>query len=285
MIISNKKDIAFSYRKEKSELEKIVGLVPTMGALHEGHLSLVEKAKEQCDIVIVTIFVNPLQFNKESDFNSYPLNLEKDVSLLEKRGVDFVFAPKKEEFFPENFIPRRFPIEKLEKVMEGEQRQGHFQGVCNILSLFFELFSPQKVFFGEKDYQQILVVKKLIELEKFSIELVMCETVREKNGLAMSSRNLLLSKKEKEKCGKISESLSFIKEQLKKVENLETLLSEQKQKLFSQGFQVEYLEIYDSETIEKVSELKNITSNCRLFCAAYFKGVRLIDNVPLCSIF
>lgn len=172
---------------------RTVGLVPTMGALHAGHASLVERSVKECDFTVVSIFVNPTQFNDLNDLNNYPRTLEADTALLEKIGVDCVFAPSVEEIYPHEDT-RVFDYPPITTVMEGPRRPGHFNGVCQIVSRLFEFIAPNKAYFGEKDFQQIAVIKAMVEDFQFPIEIVSCSIVRETSGLAMSSRNALLSR-------------------------------------------------------------------------------------------
>src|ERR1035437_3648920 len=175
---------------------KRIGFVPTMGALHEGHLSLLEAAKKECEITICSIFVNPTQFNDKNDLIRYPRMPEKDCRMLENNGCDIVFMPSVEEIYPQTDT-RIFDFGKLDKVLEGAHRPGHFNGVAQVVSRLFEIVKPDKAFFGLKDYQQVLIIKNLVELLHLPIEIIACPILREPDGLAMSSRNMLLSAEER----------------------------------------------------------------------------------------
>jgi len=263
----------------KRKENKIIGFVPTMGALHKGHLSLIHKAKEESDYVVVSIFVNPLQFNNKEDFNKYPRMLESDIEILNKDGhCDLLFAPSTSTIYPSNFQFKKFNLGHLEEIMEGKYRPNHFQGVANVLYIFFKIISPQKVFFGLKDIQQIFVVKKLIELEGFNIKLYECETVREENGLAISSRNLLLSKECFNKASIIYNTLLWIKDNINNY-SLEQLKKIGKEKIESvNGFKCEYIEFADAENFQIISKKeKNLSIYCCI--AVYCENVRLIDNI------
>ena len=172
---------------------EVIGLVPTMGALHQGHLSLVDKSIEMCDHTIVTIFVNPTQFNNNSDLAKYPKTLDKDLELLSSKGCDIVFAPSNEEMYPSDQVYSHVNLGSMESILEGEHRPGHFQGVGIIVSKFFKIVQPTYAFFGQKDLQQYYIVKNLIRSEKLSVKLIQVPTIREASGLAMSSRNVRLS--------------------------------------------------------------------------------------------
>ena len=248
--------------------KKAVGLVPTMGALHEGHLSLIQKALSENDIVVVSIFVNPTQFNG-------------DIKTIERLSQEVViFAPEISEMYESTPKAISFDFGGLDKVMEGKFREGHFQGVATIVEKLFELVKPTRAYFGEKDYQQILIIKSMLEQRKLPVTLVPCPIVREKSGLAMSSRNERLSPEGRKQAAFI---YSVLQEAQKlfttaSVAEVEAFVKEQ----FSQkeGFDLEYFTITKSDTLEEVKEKKS-SESYRAFITVYVEGVRLIDNIAL----
>ena len=261
--------------------KKAVGLVPTMGALHEGHLSLIQKALSENDIVVVSIFVNPTQFNNAEDLEKYPRNLSGDIKTIERLSQEVViFAPEISEMYENTPKAISFDFGGLDKVMEGKFREGHFQGVATIVEKLFELVKPTRAYFGVKDYQQILIIKSMLEQRKLPVTLVPCPIVREKSGLAMSSRNERLSPEGRKQAAFI---YSVLQEAQKlfttaSVAEVEAFVKEQ----FSQkeGFDLEYFTITKADTLEEVKEKKSIESY-RAFITVYVEGVRLIDNIAL----
>lgn len=261
--------------------KKAVGLVPTMGALHEGHLSLIQKALSENDIVVVSIFVNPTQFNNAEDLEKYPRNLSGDIKTIERLSQEVViFAPEISEMYENTPKAISFDFGGLDKVMEGKFREGHFQGVATIVEKLFELVKPTRAYFGEKDYQQILIIKSMLEQRKLPVTLVPCPIVREESGLAMSSRNERLSPEGRKQAAFI---YSVLQEAQKlfttaSVAEVEAFVKEQ----FSQkeGFDLEYFTITKADTLEEVKEKKS-TESYRAFITVYVEGVRLIDNIAL----
>lgn len=265
-----------SFLAEKRAERKIIGFVPTMGALHDGHLSLIKRAREECDIVVCSIFVNPTQFNDANDLEKYPRTLEADKKLIEK-DCDCLFYPDspKEVYGPKVEL-HKFDFGGLENVLEGEFRPGHFQGMANVVSLLFKLVEPNKAYFGLKDYQQYRIVTKLVEIMKVDIEVIGCDIVREENGLARSSRNELLSKRGREAASVISYSLSYIKNYHSYFEVSEI---QKKAKSMIQGIlEVEYLEIRDGNTLMEINHWED-ASEVFVSFAGMIDGVRLIDNI------
>lgn len=254
-----------------------IGFVPTMGALHKGHISLVEKAVKENDIVVVSIFVNPTQFNDKSDLERYPRNLDADLKLLEKTGCHIVFAPGVDEVYPEPDT-RKFNFGSLETVMEGKHRPGHFNGVAQVVSKLFDMVRPNKAYFGLKDFQQLAVIKSMVRQLNLSVEIVPCPIIREKSGLAMSSRNELLTPEERQNAATISETLFQSKELTgkKSVHQLKKWVIETINK--NPFLTVEYFEIVDDMQLQPVNswDEKNIKVGC---VAVYCEKVRLIDNV------
>jgi len=273
-IISKITDLQKIISKSKAE-NKSVGLVPTMGALHSGHLSLVERCIAENDLTVVSIFVNPTQFNDKNDLKNYPRTFETDCEVLEKAGCDIVFAPDEAEMYPEPDT-RKFDFGILETVMEGKFRAGHFNGVAQIVSKLFDAVTPTQAYFGEKDFQQVAIIKKMVEMLNFDLKIVVCPIVREESGLAKSSRNELLSAEERKKAAIISktlfESRNFAAE--KSVEDLKAWVIEQ----INAVLQVEYFEIVDGNTLQAISEWSD--TDFAVGCIAVFCGkVRLIDNI------
>lgn len=258
--------------------QKTIGFVPTMGALHAGHGSLLTKAKAENDLAICSIFVNPTQFNNPEDLKKYPRTLEADCLLLEPLGCDAVFAPSAEEMYAD--LPMlSLNFGTLETVMEGAFRPGHFNGVGIVVAKLFNLTKPHKAYFGLKDLQQVAVINKLVKDLDFDLEIVPCPTLREKNGLAMSSRNARLSDNGKQKAGEIYEQLIIAKEQLLNGKTIQATI-EELIKHFSndKAYQLEYFEISDFENLQKIDQM-GAPGKTAMCIAIYFEGVRLIDNL------
>ncbi|MDD3720976.1 MAG: pantoate--beta-alanine ligase [Lutibacter sp.] len=276
------------FAKIKSIQEKLkslkngttIGFVPTMGALHEGHLSLVEKAKKENDIVVVSIFVNPTQFDNIEDLINYPKNIDKDLSLLKSAHCDIVFTPTPEEIYANNIQSQSFDFDGLELQMEGKFREGHFNGVGTIVERFFEIVKPHKAYFGEKDFQQLQIVKKLVEKHKISTKIISCPIHREKDGLAMSSRNTRLTKEQRAAAPFIYETLNKAKIQFTTKNASEVSKWVENEFKNHPLFTLEYFEIADEETLLPV-ETKVSTKNYRAFIAIFAGKVRLIDNISL----
>lgn len=256
-----------------------IGFVPTMGALHKGHLSLVEKAAVENSVVVVSIFVNPTQFNDLNDLKRYPRNLEADMKLLEPTGCDLVFAPEPEEIYPEPDT-RKFDFGNLEKVMEGKHRPGHFNGVAQVVSKLFKMVNPDKAYFGLKDFQQLAIIQKMVNMLEMPVEIVPCPIVREESGLAMSSRNELLSAEERQNAALIFQTLKKAKNlagaiSVRELEN-EVIKTINKNPFLN----VEYFEIVDFENLQPVESWQ--AEGKKIACIAVFCGkVRLIDNIVL----
>lgn len=264
---------------QKSE-NKLVGFVPTMGALHEGHLSLVEKAKQECDVVIVSIFVNPTQFNDVSDFELYPRTIGEDVALLQSELVDVVFLPTVEEVYPENYKSKDYNFSPIDEVMEGAHRPGHFAGVAMVVSRFFDIVQPDKAYFGSKDFQQLAIIKSMVEQHPYTIDIVSCPISREKSGLARSSRNKRLSEATQHRMGCIYNVLVQAKDKLNNFTPAE-LESWAKVELEKEdGVEVEYVTVADGKTLQSKSDWSEMKS-AGIFVALFIDKVRLIDNVIL----
>ncbi len=277
-IVKTKQEIGLLVENFKKS-GKTIGFVPTMGALHKGHISLVEQAKANADIVIVSIFVNPTQFNDKNDLEKYPRQTAQDVEKLETAKADILFLPTENEMYPEP-DNRQFDFGTLDKVMEGKFRPGHFNGVAQIVSKLFDMIQPDKAFFGLKDFQQYVIVKQLVAkyMQGTNIEIIACPIVREKNGLAMSSRNELLTSEQRQNAGFISEILNKYKNSAAKYSVAE-LKKEVIAEINSNDFlEVEYFEIVDDTELQKVENWNE--TNQKVGCIAVFCGkVRLIDNI------
>lgn len=256
---------------------KTIGLVPTMGALHEGHLSLVKKCIADNDVCIVSIFVNPTQFNNKEDLKKYPRNLERDCEYLKSVGVGVIFAPSVDEVYPEPDT-RQFDFGQLDKVMEGEHRPGHFNGVAQVVSRLFDIVKPDRAYFGEKDFQQLAIIREMVKQLKLDINIVPMPIVREVSGLALSSRNERLTATQKEVAVNISKVLAESKEWMK-TSSVEEVIKAVTTTLDSfTELKVEYYEIVDGYTLQSVADWKD--SDYIVGCIAIFCGeVRLIDNI------
>lgn len=255
-----------------------VGFVPTMGALHEGHGSLITTAKKDNQLVICSIFVNPTQFNKAEDLEKYPRKEIEDISILEELGCDFLFMPSTEEIY-KDYQFQGIDLKELETVMEGKFRPGHFQGVCQIVYRLFDVVKPTRAYFGLKDFQQVAVIKYMTSFFKLPVEIVACPTIREENGLALSSRNLRLSEIEKQEALIIFKTLDFIQKNLTQFESISELKNKALEIFNTGSLTLEYLEIVDQNSLTLVDD-KN-KNNLVACIAAYTKHIRLIDNMIL----
>ncbi len=258
---------------------KKIGFVPTMGALHNGHLSLVKQSVTKNDFTVVSVFVNPTQFNNKKDLEKYPRNFKRDFDLLAQNACDVVFAPCENEMYPEE-DKREFDFGNIDKVMEGKHRPGHFNGVGQIVSKLFEAVPANSAYFGLKDFQQLAVIKELVQQLEIDINIVPCAIIREENGLAMSSRNELLTKVQRLEAGIIFETLKEIKKLYTKktVEEIEDWAIAKINT--NKNFKIEYLEVVDSKNLSSVYNWQN--KNGISVCVALFAGsVRLIDNIQI----
>ena len=259
---------------------KVITLVPTMGALHEGHLSLINFAKPKTDITVCSIFVNPTQFNDPKDLEKYPRPIEKDIQLLESVGCDMLFLPSVEEMYPPNDEPWHIDLGELDRIWEGEHRPGHFQGVTQIVHKLFELVKPDYACFGQKDFQQVMVIQKMIQIKNLPIQLLICPIIRNANGLALSSRNARLSDEGREIALAIFKSLNAIKSNFKS-KSIPNLLEEARTILAQQPeITIEYLSICESSTLSPVTKLEEGKSYVAII-TVWLEGVRLIDNIIL----
>ena len=282
MLLNKINEVRAEVKKWRAEGLK-VGLVPTMGALHEGHLSLIKKAKSECDKVVVSVFVNPIQFGPSEDFDKYPRTLEADTKLCGDEGVDIVFAPTPNEMYGNNRLsndtltyvcPPYFYVDKL----CGKSRVGHFDGVCTVVMKLFNIVQPDCAYFGQKDAQQVIIIKKMVNDLNIPIEIIKCPIVRETSGLALSSRNKYLSEEGKKDALVLSKILQNIQACFfKGITNIDAL-KETAYSFLTDKHELEYLEILDGETLE---EIENADKNSIALIACKVDGVRLIDNVYL----
>lgn len=279
-VITSKKELQLVLQ-EFNDKNHTIALVPTMGALHKGHLSLMARAVSENDLVVVSIFVNPTQFDNQEDLKNYPRNFEKDLTLLQKISQDIVvFAPTKEEIYDGRVTTKSFAFEGLDTVMEGAYRKNHFEGVATIVELLFRAVAPDRAYFGEKDFQQLQIIKKLVALAHIPIEIVPCPIEREANGLAMSSRNERLTKNTRNEAGLIYDILKTAK--IKFGTESAQDIAEWVAETFKENrlFELEYFEIASTDTLAPMTETKE-HQKYRAFIAVYADGVRLIDNLAL----
>ena len=256
---------------------KTIGLVPTMGALHAGHISLLQIAQQQADVTVTSIFVNPTQFTNADDLKNYPRPISSDIAKLEAAGCDMLFNPGVEEMYAAN-EQWHIDLGDLEHLLEGEFRPGHYQGVTQIVYKLFTVVDPDKAFFGQKDYQQFLVISKMVQLFKLPVELVMCPILREPDGLAMSSRNIHLSDEEHQHALVLSKALTLLDENFR-TENLNTLLNKCRDMITGEaGVELEYFDVADAKTLHPATQT---TPHIVALTAAKVGKTRLIDNMIL----
>lgn len=259
--------------------DKTIGFVPTMGALHDGHLSLIKAAKEKCDFVVVSIFVNPTQFDNSNDLASYPRDENADTKKLAAAGIDLLFLPNEQEIYP---VPdsRVFDFGNIDKIMEGQYRPGHFNGVAQVVDRLFGLIQPTMAFFGEKDFQQLAIVRLLVEKQELPVKIISCPTLREPDGLAMSSRNRLLTDTQRSHAPLIYKTLT---EAVNKIDKMDVAaLKKWVQNTINEEkiFETQYVEIVDARTLQPVKKWSD-TGTVQLCVAVFAKPVRLIDNIRL----
>ena len=277
-VLKSKKTL-IDYVERQREMGKKIGFAPTMGALHQGHLSLYKAAKKENDEVISSIFVNPTQFNNPDDFQKYPKTLEKDLELLEKAGVDAVYVPNVEEMYPDGLNSKKYNFDGLENEMEGKYRPGHFDGVGTIVEELFRQVQPHNAYFGEKDYQQLAIIKKMVEKTKLPVKIHGVPTLREEDGLAMSSRNVRLTETQRKEATIIYETLEKVKEWFK-VLSVEEIKLRVLEIFRNSNFELEYFVIADEKTLKETDYFYK-DKNYRAFIVAYAGEVRLIDNMYL----
>ncbi len=263
--------------KDLKAKSKSIGFVPTMGALHEGHLSLIRRAKDDNDITIVSIFVNPIQFGKGEDFDRYPRDFDTDCEKIKNFGVDYLFYPDAKILYPEGYSTF-VNVENLSNKLCGKFRPGHFRGVATIVCKLFNIISPNRAYFGQKDYQQTLIIKRMVEDLNFDIEIIVCPTVREVDGLAMSSRNSYLSEKEREAATVIYKALKEGERLLKAHEDPREVTNKINEILKEERFvkEIQYAGVFDPLTLDEAKEKKN---NYLIAIALKIGDTRLIDNI------
>ena len=278
MIVIKRASLLRTYLDEETANNSQVGFVPTMGALHEGHLSLIEAARKENAIVVCSIFVNPTQFNDPKDFEKYPVTIEADIELLEKAGANVLFLPTVAEIYPNGTgqLPS-YDLGYLETILEGKYRPGHFQGVCQVMDRLMQVVKPDNLYMGQKDYQQCMVVKKLIQLTSIKVNLHTCPTLRESDGLAMSSRNRRLNADERQKSVIVSGVLNRIRNTVQPGP-LEPIISAAEQALTENGFKVDYVAIAGADNLELSDEWDG-TRPLVTLAAVHLNEVRLIDNM------
>ena len=277
MYIFSKIENVKDFLHKQKQLGHSIGFVPTMGALHQGHISLIERAKKENDICVCSIFVNPLQFNNPGDFNRYPIQTNKDQEILSEKGCDVVFCPDNKEMYPKP-VTKKYDFGMLDKVMEGASRPGHFNGVAIVVSRLFNIIQPDRAYFGEKDYQQLQVIISLVRQEKSHVKIVPCPIIRDHDGLALSSRNALLSKHEREVVPLIA---AILKEciLLAKDSDVNRVKFFVREKISANPeLKLDYFEIADEATLQPVYNWTD-SKNIRAFIAVYVGKVRLIDNM------
>jgi len=279
-IINRRQRMSSVARKIRREQDRTIGLVPTMGALHEGHLSLVREARRMCDVVVVSVFVNPTQFGPSEDYADYPRDLTKDTALLTDYNVDYIFAPAREEIYPKEFSTY-VNVGGLSKLLEGESRPGHFRGVATVVAILLNTVRPDFAFFGQKDAQQAVIIKRMVRDLAFDTEIVVSPTVREDSGLAISSRNLYLDAEEQQSAAVIHRALKQAKEIYKKGERHAARLAETVRATIETEarVRVDYVSVVDAETLEKLDKLDE--RPILVAVAAYVGKTRLIDNTML----
>lgn len=258
----------------------VIGLVPTMGSLHDGHLSLIKIAKQHCDAVVCSIYINPTQFNDQKDFEKYPNNLSNDLKLLEKTSCDIAFTPTVEDIYPEGIKNVAYEIGSIGKVMEGKFRQGHFNGVIQVVKRLFDLVIPDVAVFGTKDFQQLTIINWMIGFFKYDIKIIGAPIFRETDGLAMSSRNKRLNIEEREIAVNLSKTLFYIQDNYKNIPLSELKRAAEEKLEAVDNLTIEYLEIADSTSLQTINEIDS-SKSAGVFIAAKVGDVRLIDNVVL----
>ena len=258
----------------------IIGFVPTMGALHEGHLALIISAKKDCDIVVCSIFINPTQFNNSNDLENYPITIKKDIKLLEENFCDILFLPETDEMYPNGLTTNRYPLCGIDQLLEGHKRPGHFDGVCTIVDRLFSIIIPNIAYFGEKDFQQAAIIKQLVSHLSLTIQIKTINTIREKDGLAKSSRNILLNEEQRKNASYIYTSLKKIKTLFGKLDctQIKDIIKDDIKKV--NGMHLDYLEIVDPHSFKPLKGQNN-KENAIALIAVFLGDIRLIDNLSL----
>lgn len=277
IIIVSKKEIRETVSRYRSS-GKIVGFVPTMGFLHEGHLQLVKRAKEMSDVVVVSIYVNPTQFGKGEDFTGYPRDIAHDLSLLKKYRADYIFIPDEEKMYNRDHLTW-VDVTQLDEKLCGKSRKGHFRGVTTIVLKLLNIVNPDLMFMGEKDFQQTVVLEKMLNDLDSAVKLVRCPTVREKHGLAMSSRNSYLSTEARERASVLFRSLLMAQEMFGKgIRDSSEVVTAMRGMIEEEGGRIDYIEVVDSITLDSLDLLHK---GCRIALAVFFEKARLIDNIEI----
>ncbi len=281
MILFKKATDLAKYLEAQRKDNKKIGFAPTMGALHAGHISLVEASKKQNEVTVSSIFVNPSQFNDPADFEKYPVTIDTDISMLELAGCDILFLPSVKEIYPSSYTKPYYDLGYLETILEGKYRPGHFQGVCMVVDRLLHMVHPDNLYLGQKDYQQCMVITRLIELLGMQdrITVNIAPTLREEDGLAMSSRNMRLNNEERKRAPAIFQSLLTLKSGIG-IENMQQLKTDAVNFLTTRGLKADYVEIADAKTLEPVDKWDGSTPLVALI-AAYNNDIRLIDNMAL----
>ena len=270
----------FSISRKLRRENKTVGFVPTMGALHAGHFSLIKTARAQCDIVVVSVFVNPAQFNDKKDLENYPRDLTADAAMLAGYDVDYVYAPEQSEIYPEGFSTYVY-VEELSESLEGASRPGHFRGVATVVTILFNTIRPDFAYFGQKDAQQVAIIRRLTRDLGFEMEIIELPTVREESGLALSSRNSLLSEEEREKAPVIFRALREAKVAFKRGERNALKLTEIVQKMIAEEplARIDYIAVVDRVSLQPIDKIGD--TEAIIASAVYIGDIRLIDNTVL----
>ena len=280
MIVFTEKKALKIYLSNFKAQNKTIGFVPTMGALHQGHLSLIKKAQQKTDIVVVSVFVNPTQFNRQEDLIKYPKTLKNDIKLLETISCDVLFNPSVEEIYSENIISEKFDFDGLEHKMEGEFREGHFDGVGTVVKALFEIVSPNKAYFGQKDFQQLKIIKKMVKKNGLNVKIKGCIIFREEDGLAMSSRNTRLSEEQRNAAPFIYKTLKKVRKKFS-TENADLIIDWVKNQFKKHPLlTIEYFTIADEKTLKTIKN-KESGKKYRAFIAVFVGEIRLIDNIRL----
>ena len=281
MLVFNKKSDLSAFLSPLINQNKSIGFVPTMGALHKGHLSLLEKSLSENDVTVMSIFVNPTQFNNAEDLDKYPRTLDRDVEIMKELSNNIiVYAPEVEDIYEGNTVSESFDYDGLENQMEGKHRPGHFDGVGTIVKRLFEIIQPNKAYFGEKDFQQLQIVKKLVSKNKIPVEVIGCPIHREESGLAMSSRNERLSNEGRKKSAVIFKILNEAKDFFQKNSPEATILFVENEFKKFPEFELEYFEIAEEASLLPISK-KETNKKYRGFIAIFIENIRLIDNISL----
>lgn len=280
MIIFKEAAALARYFQKQRTMQRKTGFIPTMGALHEGHLALVQEARQHTSITVCSIFVNPTQFNDPNDYKKYPNTLDKDIYQLEKAGTDILFLPAVDEMYPHGIHGlEHYDLGYLETVLEGQYRPGHFQGVCQVMSRLLQKVQPDELFMGQKDYQQCMVVRWLLQHLKMNTRFVAVPTIREKDGLAMSSRNMRLPEADRQKAPVIYQALEHIRRHITPG-SLTPLLQEARDLLEKEGFRIDYVSVADANSLSSIDTWDGKQSLVALI-AAFLGEVRLIDNMQV----